>query len=243
MTRKQALTLAIAALSASGDNEEAVQVLHTLRDELPLNRWSDTAIRDSIEQFILDHGRPPTVSDFKKRGLPPHPVIKNKYGVTLSEWLRKNYPVINSSLKETRAAATKEFIQEYLRIRPNSAEDYNKNRTPGSACWYTIARYNQTRNWRSLLTKLELPVFSHVAVPSVKREYYVQFEAELDEMKPTEKQVLKKMVEENHPAFPSPNFQVVQEKDKQDPYVEHFILRYVTDKRLAFEAMKSVGEE
>ena len=69
MTRKQALEQAVQALA---ENEEAVQVLHTMIDELPLNRWTVNAIRDSVEQFVLDNGRAPTTSDFKKRGLPPH---------------------------------------------------------------------------------------------------------------------------------------------------------------------------
>ncbi len=54
MTRKQALELVVRALAGS---EEAVQVLHTMIDELPLNRWTEAAIRDSVEQFILDNGR------------------------------------------------------------------------------------------------------------------------------------------------------------------------------------------
>ncbi len=243
MTRKQALTLAMQALSGSERGEEAITVLRALRDELPMDRWTDAAIRDSVEQFVLDNGRVPTVTDFKKRGLPPHPVIKNKYGVTLRDWLRENYPAVDSSQEESRAAATEEFTQEYLRNKPQSAAEYDRKRKQGSPCWYTVARYNQTRSWRALLNKLELPVFTRAAMPQVKREYYVRFEAELDEMKPMEKQVLKNMIEENHSAFPAPNFQVVQEKDDQDPSVEHFVLRYVTDKRLAFEARKGKGEE
>ena len=84
MTRKQALELAVQALA---ENEEAVQVLHTMIDELPLNRWTEDSIFDAVEQFILDHGRVPTTTDFKKRGLPPHTVIKRRFGMTLQGWL------------------------------------------------------------------------------------------------------------------------------------------------------------
>ena len=82
MTRKQALELAAKALA---DNEEAVQVLHTMIAELPLNRWTEDAIRDSVEQFILDNGRPPMRTNFKKKCLPPHSVVKRRFGVTLQE--------------------------------------------------------------------------------------------------------------------------------------------------------------
>ena len=165
MTRKQAVSLAIQALSEAGQNEEAITVLRTLSDELPLVHWSDAAIRDSIDQFILDQARIPTVSDFKKRGLPPHTVIKNRYGVTLRDWLQENYPVIKASQETERKRLTKEFKKEYLRIRPESAEAYNAKRTPGLPCWYTVAVHNQTKRWRELLKKLKLPVYNNVDIP------------------------------------------------------------------------------
>ena len=137
MTRKQALELAVQALAG---NEEAVQVLHTMIDELPLNRWTEAAIRDSVEQFILDNGRPPLRTDFKKKCLPPHSVIKRRFGVTLQEWLDQNYPTEKTPLDELHAQATQAFIREYLRIQPVSAEDYNARRTHPSRGWYAIAR-------------------------------------------------------------------------------------------------------
>lgn len=242
MTRKEALRLAIQALSETGQSEEAVAVLQTMREELPLNRWSEAAIKDSIEQFVLDNGRIPNVSDFKNRGLPPHPVIKNRYGKNLKEWLYETYPDIPELQKKAQTAATERFVREYLALRPKSASEFNKARSPDCFCWYTVARYNQVNTWRALLARLDLPVFSRAAVPEKKRDYYVRFETSLDDMEPCRRDVLRKMVEEGHPAFPAPNFQITLQKDEKDPAVEHFILRYVTDKRLAYE-MQSSGEK
>lgn len=162
MTRKQALELAVQALAG---NEEAVQVLHTMIDELPLNRWTEAAIRDSVEQFILDNGRPPMRTDFKKKCLPPHAVIKRRFGLTLQEWLDQNYPTEKTPLDELHAKATQEFIREYLRIQPVSAEDYNARRTHPSRGWYAIAKYNHTRRWRILLEKLNLPIYNNRGTP------------------------------------------------------------------------------
>ena len=159
MTRKQALEAAVRLLAETGRNEEAA-VLHTIMEELPLNRWTDGAIRDTVEQFILDCGRVPTVSDFKKRGLPPHTVIRQKYGITLRSWLDLNYPDRLNTKEESHTEATKAFVRDYLRLMPKSAEEYNERRPQGSPCWYTVAAYNDVRCWRSLLEKLELPVFS-----------------------------------------------------------------------------------
>ena len=164
MTRKQALSAAIEALNASGQTE-AAEILHTLSGELPFFSWSEDAIFDAVEQFILDHGRVPTTTDFKKRGLPPHTVIKRRFGVTLQEWLDQNYPTEKTPLDERHAQATQDFIREYRRIQPVSAEDYNARRTHPSRGWYAIAKYNHTRRWRILLEKLNLPIYNTRGTP------------------------------------------------------------------------------
>ena len=164
MTRKQALSAAIEALNATGQHD-AAEILHTLSGELPFFSWSEEAIFDAVEQFILDHGRVPTTTDFKKRGLPPHTVIKRRFGVTLQEWLEQNYPTVTPPLDEVQAKATEAFIKEYLRIQPTSAEDYNARRSHPSRGWFAIAKYNHTRRWRILLEKLNLPVYNNRSTP------------------------------------------------------------------------------
>ena len=173
MTRKQALESAVRLLAETGRNEEAA-VLHTIMEELPLNRWTDEAIRDSVEQFILDCGRVPTVSDFKKRGLPPHTVIRQKYGITLRAWLDRNYPDRLNAKEESRTEATKAFVLDYLCLMPKSAEEYNRKRMQGSPCWYTVAVHNGVHCWRSLLEKLGLPVFSGVDIPRDREAFHVR---------------------------------------------------------------------
>ena len=180
MTRKQAISLAIQALSETEQNEEAIQVLHTISEEMPLNRWTEDAIRDSVEQFILDHGRVPNCKDFRKKCLPPHTVIKLRFGLTLQEWLEQNYPVEKPPMDEVRARATEEFVREYLRIRPVSAEDYNVRRARPSLSWFTIARYNHTRRWRILLEKLELPVYNNGDVAKDKPNFKVNIISDYD---------------------------------------------------------------
>jgi len=147
---------------------------------MPLNRWTEDAIRDSVEQFILDHGRVPTRTDFKKKCLPPHSVIKRRFGLTLQEWMQQNYPIEKPSDDERHAEATEAFVREYLRIQPVSAEDYNARRAHPSLGWSAIARYNHTRRWRILLEKLELPVYNNRAVPRGKVEFKVNIISDYD---------------------------------------------------------------
>ncbi len=168
MTRKQALALAIRLIREDGAQPEAAEILHTLSEELSLTRWTDKAIQDAVEQFILDHGRTPTVTDFKKRRFPPHTVIQNKYRVILRTWLTRNCPSSPSSQDEANAEVTEHFIRDYQRVQPASGEEYNRKRSPGTPCWYTIARYNHVHCWRELLSKQGLPVYSKRPAPEVK---------------------------------------------------------------------------
>ena len=180
MTRKQALAVAIEALSKTGRNEEAIAVLHKISNELPLNRWTEDAIRDSVEQFTLDNGRPPTRTDFRSKYLPPHSVIRRRFGVTLQEWLDQNYPTKKTPLDELHAKATENFIKEYLRIQPVSAEDYNARRNHPSHGWFAIAKYNHTRRWRILLEKLNLPIYNNRGVPDSTPQLKVRVISDTD---------------------------------------------------------------
>lgn len=90
MTRKQALNKAIQVLSHNGGYAEVIRFLKDIHDELPLIHWSDKSIRDTVEQFIINNCRIPTATDFKRKGMPPHLVIKRKYKITLGEWLEQN---------------------------------------------------------------------------------------------------------------------------------------------------------
>ena len=160
MTRKQALLKAIEALSKEEGNEEAISLLNDLHDELPLIHWTDKSIRDAVEQFILDNGRNPTATDFKKAGMPPHPVIKLKYKITLGEWLEQNYPTVPVDPETLHKEQTELFIKEYMRIQSKSSEMFNKEKTSECKGWFTIAKYNDVKTWGDLLKKLDLRIFS-----------------------------------------------------------------------------------
>lgn len=159
MTRKQALQRAIHFLSKHPEYKEDIHILQEISDELPLIHWSDSSIRDTVEQFILDNGRVPTASDFKKKGMPPHPVIKQKYGITLGEWLKQNYATRKPTQNERMDTYTKDFIEDYNRIKPRSQKEFNQNKCPWTKSWQTIAKYYRVKSWRGLLNTLDLPSY------------------------------------------------------------------------------------
>ena len=159
MTRKEAINRVLMRLAEIPECEDEIRILTEIRDELPLIHWSDSSIRDTVEQFVLDYGKPPTVTDFKKAGMPPHPVFKQKYKMTLAEWLEKNYPAPKRNPNELKEKYTEDFLADYYRIRPRSQEAFNKNRSNGTKGWQTIAGYYGVKSWRKLLKELELPLY------------------------------------------------------------------------------------
>ena len=243
MTRKDALRLAMQALTDAGAREDAVAVLRTMAEELPLIRWTDAAIRDSIEQFIQDHGRVPTVTDFKKRGLPPHTVIQNKYGVTLHEWLRENYPAPEPSLEAVRAAVTEAFKQDYLRVRPCSADEYDAQRAEGCRCWYTVAVRNGCRSWRALLARLGLPVFSRVEAPRPSPTFLFQIDTDLSRLAPEQREAFERMVRADPLKYPPRYYQTIRTADQTAPNKERFVLRYRALDRVEADEAKAAASE
>ena len=159
MTRKQALQNVIAMLADSPEYAEEIRILSELSSELPIIHWTDSSIRDAVEQYILDHGEIPTPSKFKKKGMPPHTVIAQKYKVTLKEWLEQNYPKPKPTYEELKAKHTAAFVEDYLRIKPKSQEEFNRNKRPDTRGWQTVAQYHHTKTWRKLLKALDLPLY------------------------------------------------------------------------------------
>ena len=181
MTRKTALHKAIEQLKKIKGNEEIIEKLQDLAEELPIIHWSDKSIRDRVEQFAEENGRNPTVSDFRKKGMPPHPVFKQKYGINLSEWLEKFYPTYRPSNEELEKIYTEEFIKEYERIKPRSADDYEAKRSRNVKCWQTVRARCGLTSWRSLLSYLGLPSYSNVPREYKPIEFDVTVTTDLDD--------------------------------------------------------------
>ena len=180
MTRKTALNKAIQALSLFDGNEEVIEKLQDILEEIPLIHWSDKSIHDRVQQFVEEEGRNPTVSDFKKKGMPPHPVIKQKYGISLAEWLAKHYPTYRPTPDELEKKYADEFIKEYTRMKPRSADEYETNRSKGAKSWQTVcARCHQT-SWRGLIRYLDLPFYFHMAKDHVPMKFDISVTTDID---------------------------------------------------------------
>ena len=181
MTRKTALNQAIYILSQSEGNEEIIEKLQDLLEELPIIHWSDKSIHDRVQQFAEDNGRNPTTSDFKKKGMPPHPVIKQKYGINLSDWLEQFYPTNRPTPEQIRKEYTEEFIREYSRIKPRSPDEYEAKRRKGAKSWQTVRFRCGQKSWRGLLRYLELPMYFDMAKDHIPMKFNIEIKTDLRE--------------------------------------------------------------
>ena len=144
MTRKQALHKALETLT----DKEAIDRINEILKEMPFTRWNELTVFDAIDQFVIDNGINPTASDFTAKGMPPHPVIKLRFGVTLGEFLEKYYPQPKIDKEERKRL----FISEYIRIHPKSAGEFNQKRADGVPTWITFAKVFGITKWLEWLS-------------------------------------------------------------------------------------------
>ena len=157
MTRKQVLHRVLEIVT---DEEIRVKIAEII-DELPLTGWSEKTIFDTINQFIVENGRAPSLTDFKSKGLPPHPVIKLRFGMTLREFMNTYYPKSNLCSSKIYRYKTKEewkqiFLNEYFEKKPLSANEYNRIREVGTPSWATVAKMFGVTGWLKWLEFCEI---------------------------------------------------------------------------------------
>lgn len=166
MTRKQALYKSIELLSRDPENAEIIEKLQECIYELPFAKWTEKAIFDACNQFIEENNRVPNARDFDSTGLPSHPVIKNRFGLTIKEFREKYYLdgiVYYKSpyWRKTNKEWIEIFIEEYNRVKPTSAIQYNNLKDKDNPTWSTICKMAGVNSWVELKRTLNLNTYKH----------------------------------------------------------------------------------
>lgn len=165
MTRKQALLGVLENISKqkkSDRNLEIIEKLKEIANEMPFTEWSKATIFDTLEQFAIDNGRNPKVSDLRAKGMPPHPVIKHRFNMTAKEFLDTYFPTSQKCNSRIFGNKSKEewlefFVNEYKRIKPSSAEEYNSYREKNSPSWASIAKMFSIERWNDFKKLAKVP--------------------------------------------------------------------------------------
>lgn len=178
MTRKQALFRAIDLLAQLPPDEEKAAVqdaLQELASDLPVTRWDEKTIFDTVEQFFLDHGRYPNAKEFESKGLPSHPTIANRFGMTVVDFLDAFYPqrydFIHRSIRRYREYPKEHWLEifreQMAKHKIRTATEYNHKRTEGPGWAYIAHRFGFT-SWNQLITH------ANIQIPPKPREQ-IQF--------------------------------------------------------------------
>jgi len=117
-----------------------------------MGKWSKTAVFTAVNQFILDEGRVPITSDFRRRGMPYPPIIKLHFGLTVGEFLAQHYPgskLCNSHFyyHKTREQWRDDFIEQYHANKPTTAAMYNQMRRSRTPAWVSVAGLFEITKW------------------------------------------------------------------------------------------------
>ena len=156
-TRKTALLEAIEIVKAADLPQEQkngiVKKLTLCVTELPFAKWSENAICDACDQFLLDHGRVPSISEFDRGGLPSHTVVRRRLGVSVREFRERYFREELEKQKETpdREIILRDFADEYKRLGVTTQKEYDQHRSAGQLSAQTILKYTGITSWLDLL--------------------------------------------------------------------------------------------
>ena len=158
MTRKQAVLQAIYLLEKDINNKEICQVLYSILDDLPMCHWSDKAIFDAFDQYILDNNCLPSRNEIiNNPKLPTHPTVKNRFGITLQEFYKKYY---NQYIKKCPSRVyhyhttdywIDNFKEQYVKNNCPTQKKYDLLREKDTPCSRHIIKLNGSKNWNELL--------------------------------------------------------------------------------------------
>ncbi len=168
MTRKQAISRAIGLLATLPQDEEnlAVQTaLSELAADLPVTGWDEKTVFDTVEQFFLDHGRYPNAREFENKGLPSHPTIANRFGMTVVDFLNtfypKRYEFVHRSVRKYREYPKEHWLEifqtQMKQHQIRTSAEYNRKRTEGPG-WAYIAHLYGLTSWNQLVAHAGVPL-------------------------------------------------------------------------------------
>lgn len=164
MTRKQAISMIIEIVekeikhpkTSKKKREIYAEMLVKLKeidDEIFLHGWSQKAILDAVEQFILDNNRYPFTPDFVSTNyLPNPPLVRVHFGINIKDFMNRLFPNrVEESAIQRKEQFTKEwkekFTEYYLTEYPPSMTYYNKHRPKGFPTIQSICNKTGIADW------------------------------------------------------------------------------------------------
>lgn len=148
LTRKAAVFQAISLLEKEGNHEEEIQVLKKFSAGLPAVQWTKEVAADCIDNFLLENGRLPTVTELaQNKELPFHTSFKYLFGMPARKWLEKRY----SSTRDFPATSRKRALLSAYRVLDGEARERIKDMLDE----YPITQWNDKNTADCIVTYYE----------------------------------------------------------------------------------------
>lgn len=166
MTRKQALSDAISIveksrISATRKSEIIEKLTHIL-EEVGTPKWTKESVLDAYEQYTTDNQTDIYYHDFfESNGLPSRWVIDKLFGMKVTEFRDKYFPIRfekKKPLSRYRNISVEYwndiFIKELQEKDIKTQAGYANLRDKSHPSFLTLASMNGVRTWSQLLEKL-----------------------------------------------------------------------------------------
>lgn len=155
----QAIDIAISAikqLPETEENKQAITRLSNMKQDRYI-KWTKELVFRYLDNWAKEHDHNPTVNNLSEPNMPKAATFHRLFDMKPSTFLNTYYP--NNKPKEKRSkysAKTKQewidnFIQQFNKIQPKSAREYDTKRDKSTPTWITLARYSNVSTWKELL--------------------------------------------------------------------------------------------
>ena len=164
ITRKQALLHAIEIIknnSTTDDNSKELEMINVLEEmikELPFSYWTQASIVDAFNQYILEHGCLPLMTEIDNhKQLPKHSTIKQNFKMTTRCFFELYYADYVGTYK-TKIYGYKDreywincFKEQYIKLGCPGKVRYDKLRDEGIPCANQMLKLTKIGTWNELL--------------------------------------------------------------------------------------------
>ncbi len=164
INRTEALKIAIEAikqLPQTNENKQAIERLEGIIADCKIMGiyWTKEKVFEVLNKWRDEHGRNPSVTNLMEPEMPPPSTIQRLFDMSGSAFLNIYYPRSDKSKRKNKYSIKTEqewiedFVEQFNKIQPVSADDYNAKREKNTPTWNTIARYLNLSTWHELLQK------------------------------------------------------------------------------------------
>lgn len=164
VTKEEAVEAAIRVLKELEPTKELQDIIRGLEKFRPgeyRRKWTRSSVYEAVKLWSTLHGRIPSTKELEwDRSLPGAFAIHREYHMSSAEFLRSYFRASGSGndISNRTEKQLEQFKEEYNRIVPRSARDYNQRRCKGTPTWNRTAKAVGVTRWTELLLLADVDI-------------------------------------------------------------------------------------